>query len=101
MTKPFAGLLALALCAALSIARAEDGYDLWLRYRPLQPEWIATYRHNLTELVLPTSSSKTLDIVRSELSRGLDGLLGAAPRSSLEPPAPRPSSPEPDWICSA
>ncbi len=77
--------LALVLLAAFPAARAEDGYDLWLRYRPLPPQWSATYRRSLNQLVVPPSSSKTLDIVQSELLRGLGGLLGTAPRLSSEP----------------
>jgi alpha-glucuronidase len=78
-------LLALVIVAALTTAHAEDGYDLWLRYRPLGPQWSAAYRPNLSELVPPPSASQTLDIVRSELSRGLGGLLGTAPHVSTHP----------------
>lgn len=83
--KPLAWFWVLALCAALPAGHAEDGYDLWLRYRPLQPEWVDTYRKGISEIVPPPSPSPTLDIVQSELSRGLGGLLGRAPPVSEEP----------------
>ena len=73
--KSRACLLALLLSITLPAAHAEDGYELWLRYHPLQTEWITTYRHDLTELVAPARESKTLQRVSSELSRGLGGLL--------------------------
>jgi alpha-glucuronidase len=61
-------------------ARAEDGYDLWLRYRPLDTQWVDPYRHAATQLV-GDAGSPTLQAARSELTRGLSGLLGSAPRS--------------------
>jgi hypothetical protein len=47
-------LLALLLLAALIVptrARAEDGYDLWLRYRPVEASWQRRYSPAATELV--------------------------------------------------
>lgn len=59
-------------------ADAEDGYDLWLRYRPLEEPWASRYRSMLAQLVV-TGNSATLQAAASELDRGLRGLLGAAP----------------------
>ena len=42
-----AGMAMVALLATLSVvpaAHAEDGYDLWLRYRPLPADSATTYR---------------------------------------------------------
>jgi alpha-glucuronidase len=36
-------MLAMVFCIAPS--RAEDGYELWLRYYPLASEQAALYRH--------------------------------------------------------
>ena len=33
------------------VASAEDGYDLWLRYRPIEQPWATRYRAALTQLV--------------------------------------------------
>lgn len=63
-------------CAAMtaSQARAEDGYDLWLRYRPssaaqrLEPRGIA-----------PVAQTPTLAAARAELERGLAGLVRGEP----------------------
>jgi len=68
----------LALLAALSgptVARAEDGYDLWLRYRPVET---AAAVGEATVL----GDSPTLRAAKAELERGLAGLRGAAPGSN-------------------
>jgi alpha-glucuronidase len=61
--------------ALAPVASAEDGYDLWLRYRPVEQPWADRYRAALTQLVAG-SASPTLQVARSELQRGLQGLLG-------------------------
>jgi len=71
----FYRLVLMSLASLAPCAHAEDGYDLWLRYRLLPSQWLATYRPAVTELV-SGAPSPTLDIVQSELSRGLGGLLG-------------------------
>ncbi len=70
----FAALLGFcALTFGLSLpAHAEDGYDLWLRYHPVEAAYMAQYRPQATAISAPPSG---LDIARSELKRGLDGLL--------------------------
>ena len=59
---------------------AEDGYRLWLRYVPVQREWLSRYRASATELAPSPAPSPTLRAARAELLRGLTGLLGTAPR---------------------
>lgn len=71
-----AGLLAAALCA--QPAHAEDGYDLWLRYRPVAAERADAYRAQASRLIAG-AATPTQSATRAELLRGLDGLLGAAP----------------------
>ena len=56
-------------------ARTEDGYDLWMRYRPIEDKALRNnIQSQITEIVVP-GTSKTLDIVRAELRRGIGGLL--------------------------
>ena len=58
-----------------TITFTEDGYDLWLRYRPIeQPELLTTYRQQLQEIVVP-GDSPTVEAIRSELHQGVAGLL--------------------------
>ena len=72
---------ALSLLPGLGVhaAWAEDGYDLWLRYRPLAAERVPAYRARATELVANAEQGPVLAAARSELQRGLGGLLGASP----------------------
>jgi alpha-glucuronidase len=60
------------------VASAEDGYDLWLRYRAIEQPWASRYRAALTQLVTG-SASPTLQVAHAELQRGLQGLLGLSP----------------------
>ena len=56
-------------------ASAEDGYELWLRYRPVANEArLADYRAAITAVAIPRTSA-TLRAARAELLRGLGGLL--------------------------
>jgi alpha-glucuronidase len=72
----------LALFALLLVAaplRADDGYELWLRYRQIpDAARLAEYRAALTEIVVPgADASPSLAAAREELALGLRGLLGA------------------------
>jgi alpha-glucuronidase len=69
-----AGLFSASLGA--SVAHAEDGYDLWLRYRPLPAAQRPAIR-----AIAPSADTPTLKIARAELQRGLDGLVGGAASS--------------------
>ena len=54
----------------------EDGYDLWLRYRPIDDQALLEhYRSAISGIHLP-AESPTLEAVRGEIERGLGGLLG-------------------------
>src|SRR5690349_13587289 len=63
------------LVFAVTTARAEDGYRLWLRYDPLPKEYLRVYNPHVTAMVAPGNSA-TLDAIRGELAQGLSGLLG-------------------------
>lgn len=75
---------AAALLAFATAARAEDGYDLWLRYRPVEAAEARAYRAAASELVV-AEGSPTLAVARDELARGLSGMLGAAPPLAAAP----------------
>lgn len=61
-----------------TISFAEDGYELWLRYPAMDQVFADPYRAATTGL-LPQGSSVTLDLATTELTRGLNGLLGQIP----------------------
>ncbi len=70
-------LVALAAIALPGLAHAEDGYDLWLRYRPVEAAALSRYQP-LANALLPRGTSPTIAAARDELERGLTGLLGKA-----------------------
>ncbi len=75
----FLGFLLLLLSIALpAAARGETGYDLWLRYQPVEREWDARYSSAATHVIAP-SKSPTIDAALDELGRGLQGMIGYAP----------------------
>jgi alpha-glucuronidase len=57
-------------------SKNEDGYELWLRYTPVEDSDVLTaYRTAIAQIVMD-ASSPTLLAARDELERGLSGLLG-------------------------
>jgi len=79
----------LALCATLFLlagalpataAHAEDGYDLWLRYRPLPAGLQTLDRGHATAIVADVDNrDPSVTKAAEELKRALGGMLGAAP----------------------
>jgi alpha-glucuronidase len=68
-------LILIAAQLLSSIAQAEDGYDLWLRYFKVQdPSLLAQYRREMTQIVIP-GDSPTVLATRDELRRALSGLM--------------------------
>jgi len=67
---------ALLLSVAPVAARAEDGYRLWLRYDPVEAAMRQRYVAHATELVVH-ANGPVADAARSELARGLSGLLAS------------------------
>jgi alpha-glucuronidase len=70
----------LVLCIVVSVcpvASADDGYGLWMSYRKLDDATtLKEYRQVFSSIVIE-GQSETLRIVREEVKKGLDGLLGA------------------------
>ena len=80
--------LALLLLAWLPFpAAAEDGYDLWLRYRPLPAQRAGELRARVSQLVMP-APSPTLAAARDELLRAFEGFLGRPPAMVDAPTSP-------------
>jgi alpha-glucuronidase len=71
---------ALLACGAASASSAsEDGYDLWLRYRPLPEAQAAQLRPLARAIVAPAQPSPTVLAAVEELQRGVSGWLGRTP----------------------
>lgn len=71
----------LAGCAAVC-AHAEDGYDLWLRYRPLTQTAQRQIQSDVTSIVAAAQPSPLAQSALVELSRGLAGMASRAPAMS-------------------
>ena len=66
----------LAMLGGVSVAQAEDGYDLWLRYRPLAPQAQRQMLREFTGVLAPQNPSPLLQSALDELQRGMAGLTG-------------------------
>jgi alpha-glucuronidase len=66
----------LLLSFILISAKAEDGYDLWLRYKKIDNITLINRYRNLITSITFQGSSPTLDAAKKELLTGLEGLLG-------------------------
>ena len=67
--------LCFLLFTQISILKAEDGYDLWLRYVPVaDAQRLAEYRNQLEGFNISGNSS-TIQAATEELNRGFLGLL--------------------------
>ncbi|WP_229217378.1 alpha-glucuronidase family glycosyl hydrolase [Massilia forsythiae] len=71
-------LIGLVL-ARPALAADEDGYELWLRYRPLPATARAQLQDSAAAIVTLAPDSPTVRAARAELQRGLAGLLGRTP----------------------
>jgi len=77
-------LIAVAAMLWPTAAAPEDGYDLWLRYQPVNAAVRAnTIEHALT--IVSEANSPTLKAAEGELQRGLNSLLGRPVRTSSRP----------------
>lgn len=84
-------IVALVLLATLSrgaTARAETGYDLWLRYTAVDDAAQRDAYRRAATAVVAQSTSATGEAIAAELTRGLSGMLGVA-----VPRVERPRSP--------
>lgn len=66
-----------------SLTYAEDGYRLWLRYDKVNDvRLLSQYKKDLAHVYV-VGESPTLAIIRTELDKGLTGLLGSKPKNSV------------------
>ncbi len=78
MARLFCWMIA-AICLALTgDARAEDGYDLWLRYAPAAQGRAAAIHTHATMVAAPGTSA-TMTIATQELQRGVGRMTGTTP----------------------
>ena len=77
-------LLIIACVTSGTAARAEDGYDLWLRYKRVEGPRGALIARAATTLVRPDRGSPVIDVALEEVSRAVVGMAGAAIPTSSE-----------------
>ena len=69
-------LVILFIASVATGVRAEDGYELWLRYHTVSdPALLEHYRASVSGLLVDVANSPTLTAAREELRLGLRGLL--------------------------
>jgi len=71
--------LALVHPVNLECGREEDGYDLWLRYRPLAGDAKSRLAARAASIVVPADPSTTMLAAVAELHRALGCMLGTVP----------------------
>jgi alpha-glucuronidase len=73
---PFLFLVLFGMCFFGNRSFADNGYDLWLKYKLVTDSArLAEYQNSISSIVI-SDTSKTCQIIRDELKRGLGGLLG-------------------------
>lgn len=71
--------LFIILLFAASIAKAEDGYDLWLRYKPVEDAKRLTEYKSLFSKISISGNSVTEQIIKDELTKASLGMLNQKP----------------------
>ncbi|MBO9659479.1 MAG: alpha-glucuronidase, partial [Chitinophagaceae bacterium] len=59
-----------------SLVKAETGYELWMRYVPVQNQTLLSSYRQQVNGILVNVNSPTLRVAKNELINGLNGLLG-------------------------
>lgn len=77
----------LGLLATAAPARAETGYDGWLRYAPISDRADRDRYDSLPAVVVALGDSQILAAAQDELIRGVRGMLGRTLRAAKEAPA--------------
>lgn len=78
ISKHFACILFFFLGFYVSQVYAENGYDLWLRYTPIEDVNLKESYSNQFKNINFKTNTETLTVAKKELLRGLDGMLGSA-----------------------
>ncbi len=85
MYKALIAACLLLFLAAMPVAHAEDGYEMWLRYHQVSDQnRLSQYRRQVQRVVVE-GTSDTARVTRTELARALGGLLGRNVPGSANP----------------
>lgn len=72
-------LLSILLLASATFLFAEDGYDLWMRYKPVENKVLLTSYRSLLKQVTIRGNSATIRIIKDELVKASKGMLNQVP----------------------
>lgn len=72
----------LILCFFTFCLQAEDGYDLWMRYKPVQNKMLFTSYSSLLKSITVKGNSATIQIIKNELTKASQGMLNQIPSFS-------------------
>ena len=79
-------VLAIALVAFFTVfASAETGYDLWLRYKPVENKTLLSSYRTLLQQINLKGNSATIQIIKEELTRASQGMLKLTPDFIKDP----------------
>jgi alpha-glucuronidase len=67
--------LTFLLLFAFLIGKSEDGYELWLRYKPVENHVLLNEYRNAIKDVVVFGQSETAEVIKSEITRGLSAML--------------------------
>jgi len=67
--------LTFLLLFAFLIGKSEDGYELWLRYKPVENHVLLNEYRNAIKDVVVFGQSETAEVIKSEITRGLSSML--------------------------
>jgi len=84
LTTALASVLLLLAPMQATAAADEDGYDLWLRYKPLEHSAQTRLKAQAGSIVLTGKPSPTTQVAIDELQKGLAGMLGRAPAQAAK-----------------
>jgi alpha-glucuronidase len=79
-------VVAACLFASPSSLCAETGYDAWLRYAPLDDDYVVHAREQLPATIVTMGDSPVLQSARNEIARGVRGMTGRVLRVAKELP---------------
>ena len=78
MQKPIYSILYIFILLTISfehgICKADDGYNLWLRYEKIHNEQYRNTCRQMLQSICVLGNSPTIGVARQELERGLSGL---------------------------
>ncbi|MDB5277383.1 MAG: alpha-glucuronidase [Ferruginibacter sp.] len=68
-------LLAIVFVFIIPAAQAENGYDLWMRYKPVENKLLLTAYQSLLKQVSIKGNSETIRVLKEELMKASEGML--------------------------